>query len=81
MLLLLALVTTAARKVRLLLKRLLALSAATLAKLAAIQLLALLVTALWLLSNYTQNKALKRLKDIVHKQVQYLFLYMTHYGE
>ena len=79
-LLLLVLATTAARKLRLL-KSLLALSAATLARLAAIQLLVLHVTVLWLLSNFTQDKALKRLEDIVHNQVQYLFLYIEYYGE
>ena len=79
-LLLLVLATTAARKQRLL-KSLLAPSAATLARLAAIQLLVLHVTVLWLLSNFTQDKALKRLEDIVHNQVQYLFLYIEHYGE
>lgn len=79
-LLLLVLATTAARKLRLL-RSLLAPSAATLARLAAIQLLVLHVTVLWLLSNFTQEKALKRLEDIVHKQVQYLFLYIEHYGE
>ena len=79
-LLLLVLATTAARKLRLL-RSLLAPSAATLARLAAIQLLVLHVTVLWLLSNFTQDKALKRLEDIVHKQVQYLFLYIEHYGE
>ena len=68
----LVLATTAARKLRLL-RSLLAPSAATLARLAAIQLLVLHVTVLWLLSNFTQDKALKRLEDIVHKQVQYLF--------
>ena len=75
-LLLLVLATTAARKLRLL-KSLLALSAATLARLAAIQLLVLHVTVLWLLSNFTQDKALKRLEDIVHKQVQYLFFILN----
>ena len=74
-LLLLVLATTAARKLRLL-RSLLAPSAATLARLAAIQLLVLHVTVLWLLSNFTQDKALKRLEDIVHNQVQYLFLYI-----
>ena len=68
----LVLAITAARKLRLL-RSLLAPSAATLARLAAIQLLVLHVTVLWLLSNFTQDKALKRLEDIVHKQVQYLF--------
>ena len=80
-LLLLVLATTAARKLRLL-RSLLAPSAATLARLAAIQLLVLPVTVLWLLSNFTQDKALKRLEDIVHNQVQYLFfVYTRHYGE
>ena len=80
-LLLLVLATTAARKLRLL-RSLLAPSAATLARLAAIQLLVLHVTVLWLLSNFTQDKALKRLEDIVHNQVQYLFfVYTRHYGE
>lgn len=79
-LLLLVLATTAARKLRLL-RSLLAPSAATLARLAAIQLLVLHVTVLWLLSNLTQDKALKRLEDIVHKQVQYLFFYIKYYGE
>ena len=75
-LLLLVLATTAARKLRLL-RSLLAPSAATLARLAAIQLLVLHVTVLWLLSNFTQDKALKRLEDIVHKQVQYLFFILN----
>ena len=79
-LLLLVLATTAARKLRLL-RSLLAPSAATLARLAAIQLLVLHVTVLWLLSNFTQDKALKRLEDIVHNQVQYLFFYIKYYGE